>query len=223
MWSVSVGKKTILVNALCLTHGSYPKALDISVPTIPLEVALDPARLSRYIEPHHKVVVFGTQHSGAVVIKNLLDCSAQEIIAVYKESSSKAPFRWARDGDYDGLKRDSAIFADDVMKGVYPSVQCVPSTNITEVVRGARKADWVIYAIGFERNPVRIQVDGVLQEIQYEGTSGKLSCPYAWGFGIAYPSQAPDGIHWDVGISSFLEHMSQQIDSILATIDRVER
>jgi hypothetical protein len=39
-----------------------------------------------------------------------------------------------------------------------------------------------------------------------------LVVPNAWGFGIAYPSQAPDGIHFDVGVASFIEHISNNIN-----------
>jgi hypothetical protein len=43
-----------------------------------------------------------------------------------------------------------------------------------------------------------------------------------WGFGIAYPSQAPDGIHWDVGVSSFLEHIHGQTSSIVSIIYAIQ-
>jgi hypothetical protein len=212
-WNILTGSKTVVADKICLAQGSQPKTLDFSIPSIPLDVALDKTRLSSYVDSTtQKVLVLGTQHSGSIVIKNLVDCSAQSITAVYKGSSI---FRFARDGDYDGIKRESAAFADNVLKGAYPTINFVSSDNLPELVREARTADWVVYAIGFERTDIQIVVDGVHTNPVYEGTTGKLSCPNAWGFGIAYPSQAPDGIHWDVGISSFLDHMNRQLDFII--------
>ncbi len=50
----------------------------------------------------------------------------------------------------------------------------------------------------------------------YRGQTGEIpGIPSAWGFGLAYPSQAPDGVHWDVGIAPFVEHMKTQIAKIL--------
>ena len=210
LWTIHASK-TFDVNKIFLTNGSHPKVLDLSIPSIPLEVALDARRLSSYIEPHQKVLVFGTQHSGSIVMKNLLDSSAY-VTAIYKVGNP--PFRFARDGDYDGLKRDSAVFADDVMKGLYP-IKTIASDNLSEIVRESRTADWVVYAIGFERNTIPIIIDGTPYAPVYDGHTGKLSCPNAWGFGIAYPSLAPDEIHWDVGISSFVEHISKQLDFII--------
>jgi hypothetical protein len=212
-WTVLTGTKTVLVDRLCLAQGSQAKTLDLSIPSIPLAVALDKTRLSSYVDKStQKVLVFGTQHSGSIVLKNLIDCSAQSITAVYKGSSV---FRFARDGDYNGIKRESAAFADNVLKGAYPAIRFISSDDTSELIREGRTADWVVYALGFERTAIPITVDGVQTTPTYDGASGKLSCPNAWGFGIAYPSQAPDGIHWDVGISSFLEHMNRQLDFII--------
>jgi hypothetical protein len=75
----------------------------------------------------------------------------------------------------------------------------------------------VIYAIGFQPSAgTTISLDGSPIMTGYDGKTGALTnVPRAWGFGIAYPSQAPDGVHWDVGISSFLDHMAAQVSSIV--------
>lgn len=231
-WSSKTSKYTVLVqkeqsttlieaSGVCLTYGSEPKELDISIPSIPLDIALDCNRLSKYIEPDSKVIVFGTRHSGVHVLKNLVDCSANSIIGLYK---GVKPFMWARDGEYDGIKMDAALIADEIIAGKYPSVQLLSTSNLSAILREVRSAHWVVYAIGFEpRNLLQITNDGVpITKIEYDNSGKILNCSSMWGFGIAYPSQAPDGIHWDVGVSSFLEHIHGQTASIVSIIYAIQ-
>ena len=100
-------------SSLLFAQGAIPKYFDFPIPSIPLEIALDPVRLKMYIAPDDTVMVFGTSHSGTLIMKNLVDCSANSIIGVYK---GPTPFTWARDGIYDGIKLDAAIIGDDIMR-----------------------------------------------------------------------------------------------------------
>jgi hypothetical protein len=221
-WSIVIRKEqtiaTVESKSICFTYGSKPKELDISVPCIPLEVALDPKRLSLYVDSNQKVVVFGTRHSGVYVLKNLIDASVKSIIGVYNGST---PFVWARDGAYDGIKLEAALIADEIIESKHPEVQLCPMSSFSTILREVRTADWVVYAIGFEPcHNIKVSIDDapIIQNFEYDSTGKLLHCPCAWGFGIAYPSQAPDGIHWDVGVSSFLEHIHRQIPSIISII-----
>jgi hypothetical protein len=222
-WTLSIRKQTglhtIRSNLIFFTQGSNPKMLDLPIPSIPLEIALNPTLIHHYVKPNQRVVVFGTSHSGTLVIKNLVDCSAQAITAFYKGS---VPFMFARDGVYDGIKLDAATIADAILANTYPSVHCCSIHDVSTLIRESRRADWVVYAIGFEPRDCRIQKDGVPipQHLKntYDGATGICqTIPHAWGFGIAYPNQAPDGKHWDVGIYSFLEHINAQIPTILSS------
>lgn len=212
-WSIKVGAKEILAKRLILATGSEPKALDLPIPSIPLEIALDTSRLKHYIKPGTSALVFGTLHSGTIVIRNLVACGAK-VTALYK---SPQPFYWDRDGAYDGIKEESAQIADDIVSGKL-SVDLVPTLDTSRVIRSSIDADWVVYAIGFEaRNTLRLTVDEVDKSgLNYNKHTGALEVPAAWGFGIAYPNSAPDGLHFDVSVAAFLEHMKPQISSILA-------
>jgi cation diffusion facilitator CzcD-associated flavoprotein CzcO len=217
-WTVQVlaSGKPIEIKAkkLVLAPGGDSKALDLPIPSIPLDVAIDANRLLHYVKPGQRVLVFGTMHSGTLVIRNLASCGAQ-VTAYY---NSQQPFYWARDGVYDGIKEEAAEIADDIVSGKIP-VDLVPVENTSRVIRTSQHADWVVYAMGFQaRNSINVCVNEVsLQHpIKYNGTTGQLNdTPPAWGFGIAYPNLAPDGIHWDVSVAAFLEHMKQQVPSLL--------
>ena len=213
-----VGITELNCTKLIFTQGSIPKQYDIPIPSIPLEVALDQNRLLAYVGPKDRVIVFGTNHSGVVALKNLVSCGGERIVGVYK---NEQPFIWARDGEYDGLKLDGAAIADSIVAGAYPTVSLVAYNNIPAMMRETRHATWLIYAAGFMPNTaIRVTVDSVDQSYtDYDPTTGVLkNVPNAWGFGIAYPSQAPDGIHFDVGISPFLEHFYKQIPSITVNL-----
>ena len=205
--------KEITAKRLILATGSEPKALDLPIPSIPLENALDINRLKHYIKPGTKALVFGTLHSGTIAIRNLVACGA-EVTALYK---SAQPFYWDRDGAYDGIKEEAAQIADDIVSGKLP-VNLVQTHDTSKVIRSSANADWVVYAIGFEpRNTLKVSVDEVSRSaLNYNNHTGALEVPAAWGFGIAYPNSAPDGVHFDVSVAAFLEHMKPQISAILA-------
>jgi len=213
-WTVTVAagssQRLVQVAQLILAPGGEGKTLDLAIPSIPLDIALDSIRLSKYIRPNTTVLVFGTMHSGTLVIKNLAALGAS-VTAYY---TSPEPFYWDRDGKYDGIKAEAATIADDIVSGKIP-VSLVPIKDTAAVIRSSRAADWVVYAMGIAPRIVKLCVDGVeTPSTTYSETTGKLGDLPAWGFGVAYPNRAPDGVHWDVGVTPFLEHMKKQIPAI---------
>jgi hypothetical protein len=212
-WTIHVeaAGKPIHAKKLILAPGGEPKKMDLPIPSIPLEVAIDANRLQHYIKAGDKAIVFGTLHSGTLVIRNLVAAGAN-VTAFY---NSPLPFYWARDGTYDGIKEEAAEIADSIVAGKIP-VELVPVQDSSKLIRSSYNADWVVYAMGFnKRNSIKLSVDGVAQSSEYNGSTGQMTVPAAWGFGTAYPNLAPDGIHWDVSVAAFLEHMKPQIPSIL--------
>ncbi len=221
-WTIYVQSGTGIseVNAIRLlfAQGSMPKQYDIPIPSIPLDVALDAERLKSYVSPRDNIIVFGTNHSGTLILKNLVDMGLTGVVGVYKNSK---PFIWARDGEYDGLKLDGASIADAICSGQYPAIRLIHYGDVSEMIKATRSATWVVYAMGFTMNTdIRVSINTTDVSVTgYEPNTGILKdVPNAWGFGIAYPSQAPDGVHFDVGISSFLEHFYKQIPRILGDL-----
>ena len=206
--------QTIQANALCITTGGRPKQLHLPIPSIPLDVALDIHRLKSYVQPSDTIVVFGTRHSGTLVLKNCIDAGVKSVTAVYR---GETPFQFARNGEYDGIKLDAATYADGFLSSPPPQLSLIHHADTTSLVRATRLANWAIYAVGFEPRIPTLCVNGPpINATVYDATTGTLqNAPSAWGFGLAYPSQAPDGVHKDVGVAPFLEHMVQQIPNIL--------
>lgn len=220
VWTIQVKAgnqiKTTQCEKIILTQGSDPISYDLPIPSIPLEIAMDVGRLKHYVKAGEKVLVFGTKHSGTLAIKAAYDLSAN-VTAIYK---SEKPFYYDKDGVYDGIKGEAVTIADDILAGKIP-VTLVQTTNIEALVRATASADWVVYAMGFRpRQDIQLFVDGLQKSTTaYNDSTGQLEVPNAWGFGIAYPKRAPDGIHFDVSVAAFLQHMKEQI-TILAQHDR---
>ena len=215
LWTTTVESNAVIqqlqTQQLVITIGSEPKTLDLPIPSIPLEIALDASRVKHYVKKGDKVIVFGTMHSGALVIQNLTALGT-EVTAYYKNDT---PFYWARDGSYDGIKADAADIADNIVAGTV-KVTLVSTKDTAKVIRTSHDVQWVVYAMGFSPRNLQISVDGHSQSsTEYDGQTGRLVKAPAWGFGIAYPNRAPDGIHWDVSVASFLEHMKQQIPELI--------
>lgn len=195
----------VVATACVLSIGATPKQENLPLPTIPLEIALDKVKLATYVSTSSKVLLFGTSHSGTLILRNLQSLGIQHA-AVYK---GKAPFFFARDGHYDGVKQESEQIADDILSGKYTNTTLLPITNTAQLIRWSKKADWVIYATGFQRRTLQVSFD-------YDTQTGRLLGYHrVWGFGIGFPKQAPDGVHFDVSLPAFYSHLATQVPSLV--------
>jgi hypothetical protein len=203
---VHFGENQSLKTKVCIvTTGCHAKNLSYPIPTIPLEIALNREMLKTYVEPTQTVCVFGLAHSGTLILSNLHELKVNTH-AFYKGTK---PFFFARDGEYDGIKQESATIADAIIAGDYPLTHLHSLSDTAEIIRWTRKSDWVIYAAGFQRTSVSAG-------LTYNGATGQINeLPNTWGFGIAFPNQAPDGIHWDVSLPSFFSHIELQLPKIV--------
>jgi hypothetical protein len=204
-----LAKQPLLADVVFFCQGSEPKSLDLPFPSIPLEVALDIRRLSDYVKQGEHVLVFGTAHSGPLVVKNLVDLQAK----VTNFYATEKPFYFARDGEYDGVKQDAEKIADTLLRNELPSVTLESVHDISAIIRATKTADMCVYACGFEPRILNPEWKA------YNGETGRIEgTTTAWGFGIAYPNKAANGIHWDVSVPAFQAHIQKQMPDILASL-----
>ena len=211
IWKVSLAhaKQPLNADIVFFCQGSEAKSLDLPFPSIPLDIALDSRRLSDYVEAGQHVLVFGTAHSGPLVVKNLADLN----VRMTNFYASEKPFYFARDGDYDGIKQDAEHIADTILRGEIPSLTLESVHELSAILRASKTADACVYACGFE--PRSINPGWKL----YNGETGRIDgTQRAWGFGIAYPNKASDGVHWDVSVPAFQAHIQKQMPDILAAL-----
>jgi hypothetical protein len=134
--------------------------------------------------------------------------------------ATEKPFYFARDGEYDGVKQDAAVLADEILNGVYPQVTLESVHDMSAIIRASKTADACIYACGFEPRGINPEWKS------YNGETGRIEgTTTAWGFGIAYPNKASHGgnsegqrVYWDVSVPAFQAHIQKQMPDILATL-----
>ena len=206
-YTIHTDSTIVQSKVILLCQGSESKMLKCDIPTIPLHIALNVELLKNYILPNQNVLVFGTAHSGCLILENLHKLNIQTT-AIHK---LKTPFLFAKDGVYDGIKEEAERIALEIYDNRYTNLKLVQITEIDKIIKTSKQADYVIYSIGFQTKKIQTNFD----MLTYNSTNGTLKkIEKAYGFGIAYPSSAPDGIHVDVGIISFVEHIQKQIEDI---------
>jgi hypothetical protein len=213
LWRISLKKEQLQTSKLIVCTGATPTQFDLPKSVIPLEIALSLPDLRQFIHPSHRIAVFGSSHSGTIVLRNIKDCGCENVTAFYKDPT---PFRWARDGDPEGLKQESAVIADEIVAGAWGSKTptLVHSSNMGSVLRHVMSADYVVYAMGFEsRYPA---IEGAT--FRHDSQTGAL-CEGAWGFGIGFPAmyKTPSGtMAPDVGFGQFADHIVKCLPALLA-------
>lgn len=209
-WEVRTTDTVYRSKLVVLCQGSTPKILNSGIPTIPLEHALNKESLKMYVKPNDKLLVFGTAHSGALILQNCEDLRI-ETTAVYKKEK---PFYFANEGDYDGIKEDAEHVAKRILNNEFKYVKLLSIEKIDTLLKSVKQATKAIYAIGFERRDVPISFNNEKIETSSYNKKTGLIANGLYGFGIAYPSSAPDDIHVDVGVISFAEHILKQVEDI---------
>lgn len=197
--------------------GAKEKSLCLPIPTIPLSSALHFESIEKMVDSKDTVLLFGTMHSGCLVLDNLRKIGCQ-VKAVYK---GEKPFLFARDGEYDGIKEDAATIADSILTNNNTNLEFISFDSFTKVASAIRKANWCIYCIGFEATQDFIILNEGGRGVSlntYDSRTGKLPVENAWTFGIASPNRAPDGIHYDVSVLAFATHIYNQKESILQSL-----
>jgi len=205
-WLINNGSYTARTVYLCI--GGRPKAQDIPGKSIPLHIALDKDLLKRHVLPGKTYTVFGLSHSGTLVLKNLAELDTH-VNAIYR---TQTPFQYARDGFYSGIKQESEIIADNVLKGSYLNVKLISASDIDSVSRALIKTTAFISATGFESRTIDIIVEGsVKSSLKYSPETALIDeCPRCYGFGMAYPSVSiiDDKKYTDISFAAFYSHIA---------------
>ena len=205
-WTITLKGTQIKRDVLIMATGCEPKTLDLPFHSIPLEVALTPSRLQDTVSKGDHVMVFGTAHSGCLVVKNLVDLGAT-VSLMYVPPK---PFFYDAEGDYDGMKWDAATIGKDIEAGKIPQIELCSINDLASVIRATKKTDYVVYAMGFEKR---------MKEFKEYSMTGRLGKgDNAWAFGIAYPNGAPDGKHYDVRVPAFAKHIQRYLPDILSIV-----
>lgn len=208
-WKITAEDDSVFeTQKLILCVGGKTKHLDLPVLSIPLSIALTPSLLKQHVTPNSRVVVFGTSHSGTLILKNLKDLGVSRVAAIY---NTPKPFYYARDGDTEGIKQEAAAIADEIVARAWgdKTPELLNYCDFSSVYRTVHAADRVVYAIGFSQP--KLTYTDVEQKTHPLVTNKDIG---VYGFGMAYPRHytAPNGNkYFDIGFGPF-------IDAILADL-----
>jgi hypothetical protein len=211
---LQIEDQSILCDLVFFCQGGKQKTVDCGKPTIPIEIALDPVLLKRYIKPGQIVSVFGTAHSGTLVMKHLLECGAN-VIGFHKSSS---PFLFARDGHYDGIKQESEEIADRILAKKYENIQLFSTQNLKNIIQSVSKSAWIVSCSGFDISPIQLKDENgsLVDSSKYSPQTGQIY-KSIYGFGLAYPgvTEMNTKIYKDISIPSFVQQIQRCLPEIL--------
>jgi hypothetical protein len=209
LWNLQTTAGLLQANTVFLCQGGTPTTVDVAIPKIPLELALNQETLKRLVTPKDRVVVVGTAHSGTIILNNLHQLGIP-VTGLYR---TPTPFVFARDGAYDGIKEGSEQIADSILAGKLSNVSLVSCSNPFEVYKVLQKATKIISATGFQaRCPFGPEF------CTYNPATALLSAgPNLAGFGIAYPgkTEIAGKQYVDVSVLSFQEQIQRCLPALL--------
>jgi hypothetical protein len=205
-WKITHTFGTFNASTVFLCCGGIENKLDIPIPQIPSNVALDKEQLKNHISSD-TIALFGTSHTGTIILENLNFLSTPTF-AIYKGS----PFRFEPES-YDGLKEHSAEVAKSILNGEHINTTLVPWSDPLAVHKSLQKATKAIIATGFKPRMINPTCK------EYDPMTAKLSAgPNLYGFGMAYPSTTQkEKIYYDIGVLSFQEQIQRCLPGILET------
>lgn len=212
-WEVKTMSSLIRAKNVILCIGAETKLLPLAHPTvIPLEIALNPAKLAQEIDPQDVVGVFGSSHSAILALANLMTLKPKMIHNFYR-----SPHIYAVElGDWIlfdnvGLKGSAAKWARQHLDGPLPKNlnRCLTSDKTFEEVLAL--CNKVIYAVGFERRKTPVMEQ--FPSASYQETTGIIA-PGLFGLGIAYPQAQLDPLgnrEYRVGLWKFMDYLNTML------------
>jgi hypothetical protein len=214
-WKITLSSgSTLECDILILCQGGEAKTLDFGKPSIPLEIALNKSKLGQYVKSGDSVCLFGTAHSGTLILNNLLSLQGVKTFAFYK---TPKPFLFARDGYYDGIKEESAEIATRLLENPTKQIELIPYEKIQSLVKCVSKSTWIISATGFQPRMISIlnEEGQAITSERYEAGTGKIA-ENLYGFGLAYPglTELNGTVFKDVSIPAFVEQIKRCLPAI---------
>jgi hypothetical protein len=204
LWTIQHSNGTVKSSTLFLAQGALEKQLQLDKPTIPLSIALDKHQLQNIVTQNDRVTVFGTSHSGTILLNHLHELNIPTF-AVY---NTETPFLFKRDGHYDGVKEKSEQIADAILRGEYTNCKLLKWSDPLDLYNALKKTTKVIYSIGFRADRI-----GTFTTHYDPLTAAIGEKPNCYGYGIAYPGTTVlnDTVYTDVSVLSFQEQIRRTI------------
>ncbi len=210
IWQVKTEEKTLYAKRVVLANGSEPRELQHPAQSIiPLEVALNPEKLSQKISKDDRVAVFGSSHSAILILANLLKTDVQKVYNFYRSPHLYAVYfkDWILYDD-SGLKGFAAKWARANLDAKHPEKLERVLTGDPVFEERLALCNKVVYAVGFEKK--KVPVIETYPNASYSDTTGIIA-PGLFGFGIGYPQMKLDRLGnktYRVGLWKFMDYLN---------------
>jgi hypothetical protein len=216
-WHIAAGERYYVARRVVLATGSHPREFNFGLcPTIPLDIALNTSELAKVVTPQDTVAVVGSAHSAVLVLKFLCDVGAARIVNFYKH-----PLYYLT-AEEEALRHKECTLYGDPLQGIAGQwarevLDPNPPGNLLRVkVSDAAIKAWmpictkVIYAAGFEKNPLP-PISGVTYS--YDNKTGIIG-PHIFGIGMAFPEFVDDGkghCLFAIGLRDFMRFAQKMV------------
>ncbi|OBK86960.1 FAD/NAD(P)-binding protein [Mycolicibacter sinensis] len=206
-WTVHTEGGKLSSTNVILAIGSVPKRLSYpGLEEIPLEVALDPGKLSQLALDGATVAVFGSSHSSMIALPNLLQTPVRKVNNFYRNPLKYAVYLkdWILFDDT-GLKGEAARWARENIDGTHPPRLHRCWVDGPEFSERLQECSHVVYTVGFERR--QLPLTPQWGPLTYDDSNGILA-PGLFGIGIAFPEYRINPLgsgEYRVGLYKFMQ------------------
>jgi len=195
---------------IILATGSHPIELNYQTQlynsqTIPLDLAIDERKLSDYVDTSDTVAVIGSGQSAVLLLKYLTDLKVGHIINLHKITLEET---------VNSLKALTKKWALSFLASKNKNSILRVSNSSVNREKWLPQCTKIIYAVGFERNPLP-KIRGT--PIDLEANDGILG-QNLFGVGIAFPATEKDRdghIIKLVGFTSFTRFLQEHFETWL--------
>lgn len=235
-----VGTDTdIKINAksVVLATGSHPETLNYTGLTeIPLDEALNQAKLVNLVNPEDKILVVGSSHSAILILKYLIELPlnfkvdpVKKVINLYNKPLLY-PINmgtWIKNQST-GLSGAAAEWAHNFIEKNMPKNLERLYNSPENIEKAIKECNKVIYACGYVKN----SLPEIQQNPNLEYDANGILGPRLFGIGIAFPAHYTDPLNnkeKPIGLSRFLEYAKRVVpiwiskESALETVKKFEK
>ena len=209
-WIITHTHGNFQATTVFITIGGTENILDISLPIIPLPIAMNKEQLKHLVQPSDIVSVFGTSHSGTIIL-DILQSLSTSTYGIYKGIE---PFKF-EPNNYDGLKEGSSTIACSILKGDYSYISLIDWNNPLAIHKALLKTTKAVIATGFRTKNI---FGNKFLDYDHKTAALKIG-PRIYGFGMAYPgcTTINDKIYQDNSVLSYQSQIQRCLPDILRT------
>ncbi|ODN43392.1 FAD-dependent oxidoreductase [Piscirickettsia litoralis] len=210
VWQLKTNAGLFQSKQVILATGATPKSLTHEgIAEISLENALHPEKLLKSCQKDDRIAVFGSSHSGILIVKALCELGVKKVVNVYQSPLCFAvPMEDWILFDNTGLKGVAAQWAREHINGKLPDNLVRVHADSEDLANELNRCNKAVYAIGFKtRGPKVIGCESLVHN-----PCNGIIAPGLFGLGIGFPERIQDPYghqEANVGVLKFMNTITK--------------